>query len=272
MSSVRSAACKAVILCAGQGSRLLPLTTHTPKSLLRIGNLPIIHHQLRSLSEAGVRKVVVVTGFRDDAMLESLRDWSSTIDLTVVHNPFFGFSENIGSAWLAREHFAAGGLLLNGDTLIEPDMVRKLIADARWPITLCSDFKGSYDDDDMKITIAGNLVSQISKKLAEPDGESVGIYHFTPAGGQVFVEELDRIIRMPHGLSNYYISALEAAAVAGLLSHVSVSGMRWFEIDDHDDLDAAERFWSSHVDQIADHAGIECFSQTPSPDQSALQA
>ena len=94
---------RAVILAAGQGSRLLPLTEDTPKCLLDLAGRSMLEWQLRGLAAAGIREVVVLTGFRSD-LVESALQRIAPAGLTVrtLFNPFYKVADNLASCWLAR--------------------------------------------------------------------------------------------------------------------------------------------------------------------------
>ena len=107
---------KAIILSAGQGRRLLPLTEVTPKCCLRPGELSILEWQIRELSAAGVDEVVVVTGFGHEKVEEIVKRVKG-IRARTLYNPFYAQSDNLGTCWIAREEMDGPFVLINGDTL-----------------------------------------------------------------------------------------------------------------------------------------------------------
>src|ERR671910_646440 len=110
---------RAVILCAGQGRRLLPLTDFSPKCLLRIAGRPVLEWQLRALAANGITDVTVVTGFGADAVEQALRRMGAVAEgVRTLFNPFFAVSDNAGSCFLARGLLRdSDAVLLNGDTV-----------------------------------------------------------------------------------------------------------------------------------------------------------
>ena len=100
---------KAIILGAGQGKRLLPLTADVPKALLDIGGLPLVQRQIHALAQAGIREFVVVTGYgaaRMDKVLQSVAD-ERGIAIRTVYNPFYLVADNLASCWMARAEMTA---------------------------------------------------------------------------------------------------------------------------------------------------------------------
>ena len=107
---------KAIILSAGQGKRLRPLTDHTPKCLLRVrGDEPVLEVQLRALVECGIEEAVVFVGFGADKVEDFVaRRSPNGIRVRTVFNPFYSVSDNLATCWLARHHMEDEFLILNG--------------------------------------------------------------------------------------------------------------------------------------------------------------
>jgi len=227
---------KAIILSAGQGRRLLPLTENRPKCLIPLASRPVIEWQLRNLAAAGVTEVVVVTGF-GASQVETFLRMIAVPGLTVrtLHNPFYALADNLGSCWAAREEMEGEFLLLNGDTLFETEIARRLISLAPTsPITVTIDRKAIYDSDDMKVQTEGAQLVAIGKTL-EPevvDGESIGFLRFTPDGAKLFRGAVVEAMRSPEGLRQWYLSVVNRLAQgAGRVGVMSIEGLAWGEMD-----------------------------------------
>lgn len=233
---------RALILGAGQGSRLLPLTQDLPKCLLDLGGRSMLEWQLRALAETGIREAVIVTGFRDHMVAEALeRITPPGISVRMLFNPFYKIADNLASCWMARGEFDRPCLVLNGDTLFEPEIARRLLAAPGAPITVTIDRKPRYDDDDMKVQTEGDRLLAIGKKLPAEvvNGESIGFLRFDAEGAALFVEELERTMRTPEGPGLWYLSAIHRLARAGADVRVaSIEGLEWGELDFPADLAA----------------------------------
>jgi choline kinase len=231
---------KAIILSAGQGSRLLPHTENTPKCLLDLGGRSLLAWQLGALAEAGVREAVVVTGFRAEKVEREIeREAPATLQVRTLFNPFYKLADNLASCWMARGEFSGPALILNGDTLIEPEIARRLLAAPPAPITVTIDRKPAYDADDMKVSTTGDRLTAIGKKLSaeETTGESIGFLRFEAAGSARFVAELEETMRRPEGTGLWYLSAIHRLANAGVDVRVaSIEGLQWGELDFPADL------------------------------------
>ncbi len=243
---------RALILAAGQGSRLLPMTENTPKCLLDLAGRSMLEWQLSGLAAAGVREASVVTGFRSDLVEDALtRITPAGMRVRTLFNPFYKVADNLASCWLARAELAGPSLILNGDTLFAPDIARRLLASPDAPITVTIDRKDSYDDDDMKVTTEGDRLRAIGKKLPREtvNGESIGFLRFNATGAALFVAELERTMRTREGVGLFYLSAINRLAGQGVdVRCASIEGLRWSELDFPADLEecrALARTWAT---------------------------
>lgn len=238
--SSQAIAYKAVILSAGQGSRLLPYTEHTPKALLDLGGRSLLAWQLNALDAVGVHEVVVVTGFRDELIDRAVAQHAPNgMRVRTLYNPFYRLADNLASCWMARAELSDACLILNGDTLFEPEIARRLLAAPPASITVTIDRKPVYDADDMKVAMDGDRLKAIGKKLpvAETHGESIGFLRFDAVGAAQFVAEIERVMRTPEGPGLWYLSAINGLAQSGAdVRVVSIEGLQWGELDFPADL------------------------------------
>lgn len=227
----------AIILSAGQGRRLAPLTDSRPKCLIEIAGRPLLEWQLRALEAAGVRDVTLVTGFGADAVEAAAKVVAGDIAVTCRYNPFFGVADNIGSCWIARDLFGDDTILLNGDTLVCPRILRRLRAAPDRPISLAVDSKPAYDSDDMKVRLDGARLARIGKGLSDPvDGESIGALRFAGRGGARFAAALDATLRRDGAHAYWYLSVIDGLADEGVVGAMPIAGLPWAEVDFPRDL------------------------------------
>jgi choline kinase len=231
---------KAVILSAGKGSRLLPLTAERPKCLIELSGRSLLEWQLDALAASDVREVVVVTGFGDELVEAVVRGRPG---VRTLFNPFYHVADNLGSVWLARAEFDRDTLLLNGDTLVSPALLATVLGAESGPIAVTVDEKDSYDADDMKVLREGDRLRRIGKAL-EPGGynaESIGLLAFRGEGPRLFAEQVERMMRQPDGTRRWYLRAIDALAQAGAdVRTVSIRGEEWQEVDFPEDVEKAK--------------------------------
>ena len=241
---------KAIVLSAGQGRRLLPLTEKLPKCLLPIqGQVSALEFQLRRLAECGVTRATVMVGFGADRVERALHTISVPgLAVEACYNPFYGVADNLVTCWLARHAMSEDFILLNGDTLFLTPVLEQLLLSKPAPLTLAINHKPHYDDDDMKVSIddEGHLLA-IGKTLKPEmvNGESIGLLCFRGSGTKRFCEGLDRSIRVPGALKAWYLSVVNELAQEVAVDTASVHGFWWREIDSVEDLEEARR---SHPD------------------------
>ena len=146
---------KAIILCAGQGRRLLPFTKEEPKCLLSVdGDRSVLELQLRALARCGMTQVTIMVGFGADRVERFLAMHPIPgLNVRTRYNPFFATTNNLVTCWSASAEMAEDFVLLNGDTLFDPEVLRLLLTSPKAPVTLVINRKAKYDDDDMKVTL-----------------------------------------------------------------------------------------------------------------------
>ena len=231
----------AIILSAGQGSRLLPLTADKPKCLIEFAGKSLLRWQVEVLAANGVTDISVVTGFKSDVVEAELATLPG-VRAEALFNPFYHVADNLGSCWMARETMVGEFIILNGDTLVAPEIVATLLANASAPITVTVDIKPDYDADDMKVERDGERLVAIGKTLtpAQANAESIGMLAFDEVGGARFRRQIEAMMRTTAGVSNWYLKAIDAIAPEGVVGTVSIEGMDWAEVDFPQDVAIAE--------------------------------
>jgi choline kinase len=235
---------KAVILSAGQGSRLLPLTADRPKCLLPLGSKSLLEWQIDVLTRSGVNDIAVVVGFRAglvEAVLANLA--RPGLSVRTVFNPFFNVADNLGSCWMARHEMTSDFLLVNGDTLFEQGVLERLLGSPTAPVTVTIDRKDTYDADDMKVHLDGSRLLEIGKTLpsTRTDGESIGLLLFRDQGPRLFVDAAERAMHTSEGLKSFYLRVIDQLAKSHRIETEDIVGLAWGEVDFPADLQRVER-------------------------------
>jgi L-glutamine-phosphate cytidylyltransferase len=249
---------KAVILSAGKGSRLLPLTADRPKCLIELSGKSLLDWQLDALEAAGVGEIVVVTGFRDD-LVDAVADRRDGV--RTLFNPFYHVADNLGSVWMARAEFDRDTLLLNGDTLVTPALLARALAAETGPVAVTVDEKDAYDADDMKVLREGDRLLRIGKALeaGQYNAESIGLLAFRGEGPGLFAAQVERMMRQPDGTRRWYLRAVDALAQAGAdVRTVSIRGEEWQEVDFPEDVEKAKALtaiWASRHSRESGNPG-----------------
>lgn len=233
---------RAIILSAGQGSRLGALTTDRPKCLIDFSGRTLLDWQLDMLVDNGVTEATVVTGFRDDQVEAVLARRTRGPHVRTRFNPFYKVADNLGTVWLAREDFAGDCLVLNGDTLVSRDIVATVLAANRPGIAVTVDEKPDYDEDDMKVVRdADGRLLRIGKRLGDApvNAESIGLIVFRGDGAARFVAAVEAMMRTAAGTTNWYLKVIDAIAQDSRVETVSIHGREWGEVDFPEDVEHA---------------------------------
>jgi choline kinase len=240
---------KAIILSAGQGSRLGPLVNDRPKCLIDFNGRTLLDRQLDALAANGVGEAVVVTGFHDQLVDQAIAARSGGPKVRTIFNPFFKVADNTGSLFMAREALAGDCLVWNGDTLVSRALMKRVVENDRSGICVTIDRKPSYDDDDMKVVEEGGLLKAIGKRL--PPGfnaESIGLLAFRGGGAERFRDAIEEAMRTPEGTTIWYLRVINQIAQSGEIWTLDIEGEEWGEVDFPPDVEAARaltKAWDS---------------------------
>lgn len=232
---------KAIILSAGQGSRLGHIVDGQPKCLIDFNGRSLLDRQLDTLEASGVHEAVVVTGFHDELVEAALAKRGGGPNVRTIYNPFYKVADNTGSLFMAREALTGDCLVWNGDTLVSNALMRRVLANDRAGICVTIDRKDAYDEDDMKVVEEGGRLKAIGKRLplSSVNAESIGLLAFRSGGAELFREAVDRAIRTPEGTTIWYLRVIHQLAQQSEVWTLDINGEEWGEVDFPADVDAA---------------------------------
>ncbi|HKU92649.1 MAG TPA: phosphocholine cytidylyltransferase family protein [Sphingomicrobium sp.] len=232
---------KAIILSAGQGSRLGHLVDDRPKCLIEFNGRSLLDRQLDTLEANGVHEAVVVTGFHDELVSQAIARRSGGPNVRTVFNPFYKVADNTGSLYMAREQLSGDCLVWNGDTLVSTALMAKVVANDRSGICVTIDRKAEgYDEDDMKVVEDGGRLKAIGKRISEGvNAESIGLLAFRGGGAEQFREAIEAAMRTPEGTTIWYLRVINHIAQSSEVWTLDINGEEWGEVDFPPDVEAA---------------------------------
>jgi choline kinase len=232
---------KAIILSAGQGSRLGHLVDERPKCLIDFNGRTLLDRQIDTLEANGVNEAVVVTGFHDDRIEETLKLRTGGPEVRTIYNPFYKVADNTGSLYIAREELAGDCLVWNGDTLVSNALMSRVLDNRQPGICVTIDRKSAYDDDDMKVVEEGGQLKAIGKRLAldRVNAESIGLLAFRSGGAERFREAIEKALRTPEGTTIWYLRVIHHLAQESDVWTLDIHGEEWGEVDFPPDVEAA---------------------------------
>ena len=122
---------KGVILAAGMGSRLKKVSGGLPKSMIKIGQSSIIHHQLESCMKVGINEFVIVLGYKIEQLKAHILEKVNNYNVTFMENPIYATTNTLHSLWLTRDHLNDDFIYFNADVLFQSDLLKKISNDSQ---------------------------------------------------------------------------------------------------------------------------------------------
>jgi 2-aminoethylphosphonate-pyruvate transaminase len=225
---------KVVILAAGAGSSLYPLTRDRPKSLLAVNGVPLLERLLLQSAAAGLTPVVVV-GYEKDKILQLIRRLQPALPtrVEVVENPRYDRTNTLSSLWLARHRCAETAfMVVDGDLICDDAIFTSVVRDPRDTV-LAIDRSRVMGDEEVKVVCdADGRVLEIGKALpaGQAHGEFIGMAKFSAATGETLLAIADQIARDGNEAA-YYEDAIARLTGYAAMEAIDVAGQRWVEID-----------------------------------------
>jgi choline kinase len=235
---------RALILAAGVGSRLMPLTADRPKALVEVAGVPLIARILKACADAGADEAVVVTGY----LRERLERWLDTTALPLpvrtVWNAEHATINNAHSLFVAREALEGDDFVkLDGDLLLSPALLVRLMTGASRTAALV-DAKAELDPEAMKAVIREDgSIAAFGKWLSldEASGESIGVERIAREDAGALFEAIGEVVHREGNHAAYYEDVYHRLLTRGSwrMTALDTGGLPWTEIDDAADLERA---------------------------------
>jgi choline kinase len=225
---------KAIIYAAGRGTRL---HLDAPKILLEFGGRTLLEWHALRLSEVGVRKIVLVTGYLREQIVELLAVICARYDVAVreIVNPRFheGSLLSLKVSLPEIEDSSEPLLLMDADVFYPAAMLGRLIGSAHGTALLLDREFSTDDDDPMLVPVKNGRPIDFRKQWsgdAEFVGESIGFFKIAPADFPFLIKETEARSR-DSGCADSYDDVLRALVLAGRFGYEDVTGLPWIEID-----------------------------------------
>lgn len=244
---------KALILAAGFGSRLAPITDTVPKSLVPVNGTPILFKQIQNLHENGITDITVISGYKADVLEKAVHEiWP---EIHVVESVDYATTNNMYSAWLGiKAMFSAGDiqsfLMMNADVFYDSSVLTALLKNEAENAVVVD--MGRYFEESMKVVQRDGRLVEISKRIIPKDalGSSIDVYKFSSEGGTAFFDACRHYIEDRNELKMWSEVALNDVLEEGTVQFQACPLVgRWLEIDNHEDLVAAVELFSKLEDR-----------------------
>ena len=270
---------RAIILAAGTASRLRPLTSNTPKCLLKVGERTLLERSMDALIKAGIREFVIVTGYLHEQIENFVQQtYGESICVRFIHNKDYETTNNIYSLWLARpEAEGQEVLLLDSDLLYDGEIIERVLTDSHENVLtlICHEL----GEEEMKVVIDpplpslegkdpskspfkgetfslplregwGGSITEISK-TCDPSlaaGESLGIERMGKAYTTALYKELEEMMNSEHLENKFYELAFQRLIPKGhTFSVLDVTDFFSCELDTIEDFENARQRIPAHL-------------------------
>ena len=214
-----------VILAAGMGTRLRPLTDNIPKALLEINDMTLLERMIKNCIDAGMKKFIVLVGYKKETVEEICPKIAEKydIDITILENEKYDVVDPEIISRLAE--CKNTGMIVDNFKELNEESFKLIIANE------------SFNEDN---TIANGKIEDIGKGLDIPSstGEFIGVSKVVSDDLVQFNRILeDKIDEDPQ---NYYDFAYKDLSETTIIDYVLTNGLKWTEIDDHTDWENAQ--------------------------------
>ena len=233
---------KALILAAGFGSRLAPITDNLPKSLVPVNGKPILFKQIENLIANDITDISVISGYKADVLEKMVHE--NFPDVKIIESVDYATTNNMYSAYIAKAAMNGEGfLMMNADVFFDPSVITALLADEN-DNAIVVDI-GTYMEESMKVVEENGRLMRIAKTITPEEalGASIDVYKFSAGGAAAFFNKCAEYIDV-RGEKKLWSEVALNDILPEVEFHACPLKGRWFEIDNHDDLRAAEELFA----------------------------
>ena len=238
----------ALLLAAGTGSRLYPLTKSEPKCMTSVNGKSILDRMIASLNFHGFKRLVIVTGHLESIIRNYLGNRIGDMKIEYIHSPLYKSTNNIYSLWMARKAIIEPFLLLESDLIYDKELLAKMLTPDRIAVSRMCEWMNGTCVLLNKSEVVKEFIAGSADGIGMDSFKTVNIYSFSLESWKRIVKRLNEVIL--GGKVNDYYETVFADLVAdnGLaLKAVEFDERLWYEIDTVYDLAEAEKLFASQV-------------------------
>ncbi|MBQ9538184.1 MAG: phosphocholine cytidylyltransferase family protein [Treponema sp.] len=251
---------QAIILAAGMGTRIPQYTQDMPKCMIKINEKPILEHTVEALRDCGIYRISIGLGYKAHVIREFIASTfgdDDKLEFSYVENPIYDETNNIYSLYLMKDVFAQDDtLLLESDLIYDKAILRELLALPAENAAVLSAFESWMDGTCCLLDEEGHINGMVGKKDFRYEDtanyyKTVNIWKFSKSFiNSIYLPFLSYYISS-YGRNEYYETVLKIVAgnIPDALGSLVVSGDRWYEVDDIEDLTVAEKRFAPAADR-----------------------
>ena len=245
-----------VILSAGMGTRLMPLTKEIPKPLLEVNGMTLLERMMKNLMKTDIKEFIVIVGYNKEKVFELVPKLEEkySINIKILENEKYDVTNTSVSTYIASKYIEENKkddfILINGDNVVDPEIITR-IAERDNTSLIVDNFK-DLNEESFKLiienetfnedeTIANGTIKEIGKgiDIASSTGEFIGVSKVSKRDLSKFNEILEDL--MEDDKQNYYDFAYKTLSRISPIDYVLTNGLKWTEIDDHNDWEQAQK-------------------------------
>jgi len=230
---------KAIILAAGTGTRLMPLTQDIPKPLLEIDDMSLLERMMINCISSGVTEFIIVLGHKKERVIEKIDDLKSKYEIKVntVENEKYSSTNTSCSVNIATRQLDDDILIINGDNVVDERIISGLLKINETALVV--DNYKKLNEESFKLRIEDNVVVEIGKgiDIETASGEFIGISKVSKDDLPMFNSILESLIA--EDVQNYYDLAYKGLSKKTSMEYFYTNGLKWTEIDDKNDWEYA---------------------------------
>ena len=243
---------KAIILAAGMGSRLKNITKYKTKCMVEVNDESLIKRLLNQLEKYSLEEIVIVTGYKEEILREYINNLCLKTKIKFYNNEIYDKTNNIYSLGLVEEELVNNDILLiESDLILEDKLLENVIKSSYKNLAVVSEYEPWMDGTCVKLDCENNVIDFItSQKFSFNEVEdlykTVNIYKLSKEFNQKYYIPFLKAYISSKGVNQYYESVFETLIkiIPNELKGLKTEGLKWYEIDDKQDLDIAESLFS----------------------------
>ena len=234
----------ALLLAAGMGSRLFPLTQNLPKCLTLVNEKSILERLVIGLKQQGFKRLVIVTGYQENCIREFLGTKSGNMTIEYIYSPLYKTTNNIYSLWIAREIINEPFILVESDIVFDASLLHDMIFPARIAIARMQPWMNGTTVTINQSHQVKSFQNGTTTHLDEIRYKTINIYSFSLSSWHAIIDRLNQYISSGK-VNCYYETVFGEMVVDGNLSlqAVSFDNKPWYEVDTIEDLAEAEKLF-----------------------------
>ena len=245
-----------VILSAGMGTRLMPLTKDRPKPLLEINGMTLLERMIKNLMNEGISEFIVLAGYKKEKVVEFAPELEEKygINVRIIENEKYDETNTSVSTYLASRYIEENDcddfILINGDNVVDSQIITR-IAERKNTSLIVDNYK-TLNEESFKLiienesfndnkSIANGIIKEIGKEIDIPSstGEFIGVSKVAAKDISKFNRILEDLIEEDE--QNYYDIAYKTLSTQSTIDYVLTNDLKWTEIDDHNDWKQAQK-------------------------------